>query len=299
MNLNSYKKGSFSKSQNFPRKIKIKMKNVSGNGHLVFVNMINAHFMEKSSSYDYFRIQAVLSIEAAVIVPLFLMTMVGLISFIQIINIDIKIREVLYEEAKYVSCMSCSDEGVDGEYIYARVLDKLSLVSKSYLIDNENGGIDISSSEYVNPEILVLESKLHIKIPFMPSKNFRYTFTERAVTHMWTGYQYGLNGCDYRNEIVYITSGSEVYHRSIDCSHIRLSIHEANPDEIDLLRNNSGERYTNCNICHSKKTDMKMYITTDGNKFHNTLSCSGLKRTIRAVRLSSVNNRRACLRCGY
>ena len=37
-----------------------------------------------------------------------------------------------------------------------------------------------------------------------------------------------------------------------------------------------------------------MYITDQGDRYHNSLTCSGLKRTVYTARISEVPGKRAC-----
>ncbi len=117
----------------------------------------------------------------------------------------------------------------------------------------------------------------------------------KVLVHAWCGYE----NCYFPDdEYVFITEDSEVYHRDRLCSHIRLSVREVTADELPALRNESGGRYRSCGICHSRLSDKNLYITDDGDRYHNSVTCSGLKRTVRAVRLSEVRDRRPCSRCG-
>ena len=46
------------------------------------------------------------------------------------------------------------------------------------------------------------------------------------------------------------------------------------------------------------ETEQMVYVTERGNRYHNLESCSGLKRTVRLVKASSVQEMGVCSRCG-
>ena len=120
-------------------------------------------------------------------------------------------------------------------------------------------------------------------------------YGRRCISHIWCGYDKGF----FREEdYVYVTNDSEVYHVDRDCSHLRLTVTDADAGSISALRNNSGSKYKPCGICHSSLADGKLYITPEGDRYHNSITCSGLKRTVRAIRISEIGDRRPCSRCG-
>ena len=98
------------------------------------------------------------------------------------------------------------------------------------------------------------------------------------------------------DETVYVTETGLVYHRDYHCSYLDLSIHLVSMQEISSLRNKSGGKYYPCEHCAEQSVGM-VYITENGDRYHNSLSCSGLKRTIYAVPLSEVAGKGACSRC--
>ena len=69
--------------------------------------------------------------------------------------------------------------------------------------------------------------------------------------------------------------------------------------EIAALRNENGEAYRKCMQCrYAENAFGRLYITNQGDCYHKDLGCSGIKRTVRMIRLSEVGTRRPCSRCG-
>ena len=63
--------------------------------------------------------------------------------------------------------------------------------------------------------------------------------------------------------------------------------------------NKYGEHYSACEICSRNQNPAGVvYVTEQGNRYHNLESCSGLKRSVRLVKASSVSEMGACSRCG-
>ena len=120
-----------------------------------------------------------------------------------------------------------------------------------------------------------------------------------ACTKKWTGYDL-MSGIDISDdeEYVYITESGSVYHRSKDCSHLRVSISICSSEDVASRRNASGEKYKPCEKCAGGKSTGLLFITDQGNRYHNSPACSGLKRTIKTVPLSEVEGWPACSICG-
>lgn len=98
-------------------------------------------------------------------------------------------------------------------------------------------------------------------------------------------------------EKVFVTAHGTVYHRDLSCTHIKLSISQVGKAEIEALRNQGGEKYHSCEMC-GKHAGGQVYITKEGNRYHSTLDCSGLKRTIKEVSLEELDGKKACSKCG-
>lgn len=253
-----------------------------------------------SSSHNYFIRKASVTVEASIVIPVFIIVMMALSSIIYVIYSDTIIRQALYEEAKHSAVLAYDGNEYSLDELRRRVLERVGdRIASSSFVDSAMGGIDFSESDFSNREIIDLSVKYNVKIPYDLLGVLRYQIRERVVMHTLTGYVNGLNGPMYGGEIVYISETGSVYHRDINCSHIRLSIYETNSEEIDLLRNDAGARYRSCSACHSAPSDFVLYVTTDGTKYHNTLMCSGLTRNVRAIPLFQVTDRRPCSRCGY
>ncbi len=100
------------------------------------------------------------------------------------------------------------------------------------------------------------------------------------------------------DDYVYVTETGGVYHEDSECTHLRLSVRAVDIGALDTLRNSSGAIYHNCERCARSPGSSTVYITEEGNRYHNSISCSGLKRTVRQVSRKELNGMRVCSRCG-
>ena len=82
-----------------------------------------------------------------------------------------------------------------------------------------------------------------------------------------------------------------VYHKNASCSHICLKI-TGNAAIQDIVHSS---KYAACEKCIHKGSSLSaIFVTAYGDCYHSTLGCSGLKRTIKAVRLKDVGRLRPC-----
>ena len=228
------------------------------------------------------------------ILPIFMTALLALVSVLPMYLAGQRMQAQLIETAEDLAVL-CSDGHNEAlSSVRDDFVDRLSSEDIRF-IENGKDGIDMSGSILDDPEYI----QLCVRCKLIPLTGFfdliSIPYDKKCLSHVWCGYDKGFFPDD---EYVFITDDSEVYHLDRECSHILLRIKETSPGQVGMLRNDSGGKYRSCEICHAKMTDNKLYITTDGDRYHNSITCSGLKRTVYAVRKSEIGDRRPCSRCG-
>ena len=242
--------------------------------------------------------RAGVTVEAAFGIPLFLFAALCLIYLIEIQSIRVSIKNAAWNAAK----SAAEDTAVIPVLNSIRLKsDIVSLVGEERIERSilENGSSSISCwKSYMSPASgelnVVVEYRIKIPLPLLnnPSAELREEFKMSA----WTGYQdQGMSEGD--SDIVYITDTGLVYHEDYNCSYLQLSIRFVPFSGLSTIRNEYGQKYYRCEKCVSGSPAAGVYITENGNRYHNSLTCSGLKRTIHAVERSEAGMRGACSRC--
>ncbi len=238
------------------------------------------------------------TIEAAFGIPLFLFAALCLIWLIEIQSIKISITAAAQSAAK----SAAEDTAVIPVLNTIKLKsDIVSLIGEDRInrsiIRGGSSGISCWKS-YVSPATgemnIKVEYDIMVPIPVIGSPSA--SLEEKFTISSWNGRNNEQMGGENR-EIVYMTENGSVYHEDYNCSYLRLSLRYVPYEELGSIRNESGGRYHACEKCVIGSAMTGVYITENGNKYHNTLGCSGLKRTIYAVKRSETGGVGGCSRC--
>ena len=98
---------------------------------------------------------------------------------------------------------------------------------------------------------------------------------------------------------MYVPETGVVYHKDYHCTYLEPSLRIVSGESLEALRNAGGGKYHACERCMGGAQSVgSVYITTYGERYHSTLSCSGLKRKIYAVPITEIKGKGACSKCG-
>lgn len=177
--------------------------------------------------------------------------------------------------------------------VFFDIYDAKSLCDS--LVEGGRKGISVQSAFSSEEEVQVKAIyTLKLSVPFFrPIRFQKNTAVKRRV---FSGYVKHRRDYDAAgdNSIVYVAENGVVYHKNASCSHICLKI-TGNAAIQNIVHSS---KYAACEKCIHKGSSLSaIFVTAYGDCYHSTLGCSGLKRTIKAVRLKDVGRLRPCSRC--
>ena len=241
-----------------------------------------------------------ITVEAAMAVPIFFFATLALIYLLEMMAVQTSVRCGLQEAGKKLAVQAAEVTVVFPADLEKDIVNSIGAgrLERS-IVEGGSSGIDCSNS-YLSPVTGIGEIqaayKIRVPVPFFSIAPVSYKETMRIKA--WTGYEAGGFG-EEDDQIVYVTDTGMVYHKDSHCTHLDLSIRAENSENLGSLRNESGGKYHACEKCvHKNHAGGNVYITNQGDRYHSSLTCSGLKRTVYTVRISEVPGKRACSKCG-
>ncbi|MCQ2491471.1 MAG: pilus assembly protein [Lachnospiraceae bacterium] len=242
--------------------------------------------------------QGSLTLEASLVLPLFLFAMISCMLFGQMLIVEGKMKHGLVQATMEVATL---------EYYKERKHTKVSQAEiyafqKQYSdMEDLPSAIKISTLNFLGTKIPNDMGELEIHMNYQMGINFPFVgeksiwINEVMFQKAYTGYE--PTAFELGNGYVYVTDFGSVYHKSLSCTHIMLSISASNQIK-DMLDGKT--RYRACEKCIKNKKDTfaTLYIPSEGDCYHSTLACSGLKRTIHEITVWEIGGRKPCSRCG-
>lgn len=277
--------------------------------------------------------EASLTVEAALILPVFLYFVLSFLYFIQIFTLQEQIQSAItrmgmkLSKAAYVvkdfseveEALSI-DLSVFGQDIDFGLTDWapeassqgiLKSYSRGYLdtpyinrscIKGGFRGISFEGSNLFSEEMIDIHVSYQIELPIKIFLIPPMRIEQRVRLRSWTGYQveaaYRSSSEGEKEATVFVTQTGSVYHKTASCSHIKLSVTSVQGIPTEL-RNEQGAKYYPCEVCDKEDADMPgtYYITSDGTRYHKKRGCSSIKRNVKEIPMSEAGTRTPCKRC--
>lgn len=251
---------------------------------------------KETPRYPYFS--GVFTLEAAVVLPLLACFFVSILFFFRVMQIEIAVQKALNDTGRQLAVYMANEESAlsvaEAQALFLKELGETE-VPECYILGGKLG-ISLLSSEFDEREVN-LKACYRILLPVRIFWIKELSMEQRADCRKWNGWS-AVPENGEADVWVYITETGSVYHRVSTCSHLELSIQSVKREEIAYLRNENGGKYHECSSCANQtNTWGNVYITNQGDCYHNDLNCSGIKRTVYMVRLSEVGERECCKRC--
>jgi len=271
-----------------------------------------------------------MTVEAAVVLPLFLFFFLNLGSAVEMVRLHSNLQLALWQAGNRLAVYGHILESI-GEEDTAAGVETVSAEEQIRLLDDiwsDVAGVALSyiyvkdrvedylGEEYLDasplkrgvdslqfPESSISRSEDCFEIvmtyqvaPLGSLSGFwPFRMANKYYGHFWNGYAVGAAG--NAEEYVYVTENGQVYHEDRECTHLMLSTKQVSLWEARDAKNQEGEKYRACEACCEGLTFGQVYITEQGDCYHYRKSCLGLKRTVYKITISQAEEYRACSRC--
>ncbi len=278
---------------------------VSG-GKTAVLKSSKQNCVERISRRASGRAAGSLTVEAALVFPLFLFGVTAFLYLFLLLRLQTQVERILTDTGRELAQEAYLTAAGDGfadaaspAFRSSRALEAgLSGKAVSGILSGGIGGISTSKSRW-DPEksVFTLEASYQVVLPPGISWFHPVKIVQKKTVRGWTGFGSREKQTEREEEIVYVTDHGTVYHRSLACRHLKLSVRQAGLEEAERLRNDSGGKYYPCERCWKNSSSL-VYITESGDRYHGKLNCPGLTRGIHAVLLSETGGLPPCSACG-
>ena len=238
---------------------------------------------------------ASVTVEAALVLPVFFLAILTFIFMIRIAGCQDDVFWALVRTAK---------EAAVQEALY----ENTTSISRGYMtvkvnqyVENCNGYIRLTKSKIMeeNSEIdLIAEYEIPLPVALFSIRSV--PVKQRVKTRAFVGVEERSSETG-ANEIVYITKSGRVYHRKKNCTYLNLTISWIKYQDLSGIRNESGGKYKACHSCCKNKKykqNDRVYIANYGDRFHSSKTCCRIVRTIEKIKKTEVGSRLPCSKCG-
>ena len=240
-----------------------------------------------------------LTLEAAIIVPVFFFAMLCLAYLLEMMAIQTTMRNALYSVGKEAARHAYTSKFLSSGELERKIVENIGEEKlKRSAVSGGANGIDCSKTKNNwSTGVMDLIVEYRVEIPVAMFRLTPITCRESIRVKGWNGFV-SSTGDALNSDTVYVTDTGIVYHRDSNCTYLDMSVQSVHVDAIDELRNQSGGKYYACESCGDNNTDKDIrYITNYGTRYHTSLECKKIKRNVYAISVEETYGLGGCSKC--
>lgn len=233
--------------------------------------------------------RASLTVEAALVFPLALFTLCGILFFFRVLHTSLDTKGALAAAASRLALELDQEKEAGAKAMLYFNQELKEKGAPTQWILGGTAGIRWLGTE-TGGEDVILCIQYSCKLPAAVFGIRQIPVSQQVKIRKWIGAGGGTPTAGGEEVWVYVTPNGSVYHMSRECTHLQLSIRTRPEGQAKA-------EYAPCQRCGNKPPGLCYYVTDEGERYHTTLNCSGLKRTVYLERLSELAGYGGCSRC--
>ena len=275
---------------------------------------------ESSRAFPFTSLNASLTLEASLVLPLLIFASVCLMLPARIMMTERKMQaglEAVGEElSQYAYLLDSVERGnlgsIPGEAALAFCQNAAVVAAPIYAYGKTMDYCDTARVSHVSMlgssigedgETLDLVMEYDISFPFPVLGLSSLHRTVRSRRRCWIGREgrYGAdaNAGDEDEQIVYVGKNSTRYHPDRSCHYLSNKLTAVAWESVSGKRNTDGSKYYPCASCAKNAgKGSTVYIMPSGGRYHTMQDCNAIMAYVRAVKLKEVKHLGTCSYCG-
>lgn len=241
-----------------------------------------------------------MTVEAALTLPMFFFGMLVMVFLFEIFSIRLTVKSAMFTVGREIAQEAYVNRLLDTKKMERQLVKYIGeeRLERSMVWEGKSGLHCDRSLMTWSTAVLHFSVSYQMKVPALGFQIPIITCEETLKMKGWTGYSGDGFWNQSEEEMVYVTVNGLVYHKSLQCSYLDLSVQGVPIEQVLEIRNQSGGRYSPCERCWGKHSSTGMvYITLYGTRYHSSLECSSLKRRVYQIPLSQAFGKGGCSKC--
>lgn len=269
------------------------------------IKSFKSHVGRISRFSSFHQLQGSMTVEAAMVLPLFLVFFLQISGFIEMLRLHSNLEYGLWKAGKTLMLYGTGEQLAEAvpelavSYLYVNgVLH--STLGQEYLNSSPLtlGSVGLN---FLESDIITDEDEVKLTLTYQVSPKgqllpFSYArLSNRFYGRAWTGYDVASQSVEM--QVAYVTEYGEVWHSTRECSHLKLTVQMISSTTLGNTRNCWGQSYAKCSFCAKGVMPERLYVTQEGDCYHYEEECLGLTRHVKTVSWEARDKYRPCSRC--